>query len=791
MGEDLMFYNAKEIKTYIAENHEKCPKRTIGSIDLLIFLKNTDPEGFANALWKLELSDEACMTGLEAIHTDHINSLTPEDILNDYTYTTELYNSFDQLDDLINAQEEEVDMTQILQFFLRHSETSAGLFLNKAKEGVVLDEFNKEVRAFIDRASGDEGAGDNKVRIDYSHSTDVAPYAAPQAAPSAESEKEEGIDPTEFLVDMLAQAKDTPYDAVIGRADETAAMVQILLRKEKRNPLIVGEAGVGKTAIVHALVQKMVDGDVPKDIALKPVFSLDVATLLAGTSLRGQFEERLKAVLDYAQEQDAILFIDEMHTVMEEGEMADMLKPYLSHPSKPISVIGATTYQESKAIMKDSAMARRMGKVTVNEPSAELAIEMVQGKREQYQNFHAGIQLDDSAIIAAVEETSRHMHESFLPDKAFSIIDSAMATRRAGLVPEGCDADLITERDIYAQLSRDLGREIGPIESPAVKAKLMGLKACFNAAVINQEEAIDALSKRVRNSGSNLFASTRKSKTLGSFMFAGPTGVGKTELTRQLAKEMGIPLLKYDMSEFSDKSSVKRLTGADPSYIGYENGGQLVNDIRQNPSCVLLLDEIEKADPSIFKLLLQILDDAVLTDGQGKKANFQNVYVVMTTNAGANIKEIRSIGFKPETKTVENQKLKLIKDLFSEEFVGRLDGVIDFNDITDMDDVLKILDIYLQPQLDDLAAKDITVDFKQEAKTFIAQKCLDAKLGVRPLKIALETYFQSPLVDAFCSEALKAGDDVVINGPLNDNTDALNVQFEGPKLKRLAAPVVK
>jgi ATP-dependent Clp protease ATP-binding subunit ClpA len=787
MGEDLMFYSAKEIKTYIAENHEKCPKKTIGSIDLLIFLKNTDPEGFANALWKLELSDEACMAGLEAIHTTHMNSLTLEDIPQEYTFTAELYNSFAQLDDSINNQQEELDMPQILQFFLSHPKTSAGMFLNYAKEGVMLDEFNEEVEALIDRVSQGEELDDGKVTMTYNYSKAIAPYIAP----STEEDEQEGIDPTEFLVDMLAQAKDTPYDAVIGREDETAAMVQILLRKEKRNPLIVGEAGVGKTAIVHALVQNMVNGDVPKDIASKPVFSLDVTTMLAGTSLRGQFEERLNAGREYAQEDGAILLIADRHTVMEEGEMANMLKPYMSHPSIPVSIIGATTFKESKTIMKDTAMARRMGKVTVNEPSAELAIEMVQGKREQYQNFHANIQLDDSAIIAAVEETSRHIHDSFLPDKAFSIIDSAMATRRAGIVPEGCDADLITERDIYAQLSRDLGREIGPVESPAVKAKLMGLKACFNAAVINQEEAIDALSKRVRNSGSNLFASTRKSKTLGSFMFAGPTGVGKTELTKQLAEEMGVPLVRYNMSEFSDRSAVNRLTGSDPGYIGYDEGGQLVNDIRQNPSCVLLLDEIEKADDSIFKVLLQIMDDAVLTDGQGNKASFQNVYVVMTSNVGANIKEIQSIGFQSETETVSDQKIKLIESLFSKEFVGRLDGVIDFNDITEMDDVLKILDIHLQPQLDDLAAKDITVDFKQAAKEFIAQKCLDAKLGVRPLKIALETYFQSPLVDAFCSEALKAGDNVVIHGPLNDNTDALHIKCEGPKQKRLAAPVCK
>tara|TARA_R110002124_G_scaffold149220_1_gene315256 strand:+ start:427418 stop:429787 length:2370 start_codon:yes stop_codon:yes gene_type:complete len=786
MVEDLMFYNSKEIKTYIAENHHKCPKKTFGSMDFLILLKNTDPEAFSNALWSLEIDDEACIAGLENIHMTYMNGLEGKNTPKDYTYTAEFYNAFDALDSAIDASEDDFDMVQILQFFLKNTQMTAGMFLNYAKEGVVLDEFDEAVEKIIDRAGGRESYGTDHVTMPYNYSKEVTPYIAPKT--ESVKEEKDSIDPTEFLVDMLAQAKETPYDPVIGRADETAAMVQILLRKEKRNPLIVGEAGVGKTAIVHALVQNIVNGDIPEDLASKPVFSLDIATMLADTSLRGQFEDRLKAVLDYAQDQEAILFIDEMHTVMQTGEMANMLKPYMSHPSKPISIIGATTFKEAKAIMKDAAMERRMGKVKVDEPSAELAVKMVEGKREQYQKFHAGIKLDDSAIAAAVEETSRHMHESFLPDKAFSIIDSAMAARRAGFLPEGGEKDIVTERDIYAQLSRDLGREIGPIESPAVKAKLMSLKACFNAAVINQEEAIDALSKRVRNSGSNLFASTRKSKTLGSFMFAGPTGVGKTELSSQLAQEMGIPLVRYNMSEFSDKSSVNRLTGSDPGYIGYEEGGQLVNDIRQNPSCVLLLDEIEKADPSIFKILLQIFDDASLTDGQGNKASFQNVYVVMTSNIGVDIKEVHSIGFKSNTETVGDQKLKLIESLFSKEFVGRLDGVIDFNDITEMDDVLKILDIHLQPQLDDLAAKEITVDFKQAAKEFIAQKCIDRKLGVRPLKGALETYFQSPLVDAFCGEALKAGDNVIIRGPLNDNEDALNIKFEGPKQKRLPAP---
>jgi ATP-dependent Clp protease ATP-binding subunit ClpA len=789
-----VFSNVVEVEDFIAQNFEICPSPVFSSIDFLIVLNQMHPSAFDEALFNLHINDEDFSNFLENAHQAILTTHDAENPATDFDFTDEFRDFTDALENAMDVEDHSFDYTQLLSFFIQYQNTVAGVVLSFAKEGHLWElDFAKAHELIV----GNEEAAQQQAQYyaEKTQETSMGNQFPAKRENTSEAVVEEPQTGLSALTDLTAQAKDVHFDPVIGRDSEIDVAVQVLLRKEKRNPIFIGEAGVGKTAAVYGLVKRIADGEVPEDLKGKQVLSLDIASLIAGTSHRGEFEEKLKNVLEHVKKTEAILFIDEIHTMVGAGsssgslDMANILKPYMSDAINPICVMGATTFQGFKKLEKDSALERRMGKVTVSEPSPELAVDMIKGKRDAYVAHHGGLELTDAAIELAVEQTHRHIHDLHLPDKAFSVIDSALAAQRAGIVPPSGKAGVVDTADIYAQISKDLGREVGALDNPEIKQKLLSLSDRFNAVVINQESAIEQVSKRVRNSGTNLFASARKNKTLGSFMFVGPTGVGKTELTKQLAEELNIPLIRYDMSEFSEQASVKRLIGADPSFVGYEDGGQLVNDIRKNPSCVLLLDEIEKAHSSVYKVLLQIMDDAKLKDGQGRVANFQNCYVVMTSNIGASVEEIRGIGFAAETKTVETQRLDLIKQVFSPEFVGRLDEAVDFNDLTEMKDFMKIIDVHLAPQIEDLKAHDINVEFNDNAKEYIVNKCLKEKLGARPIKKALETYFQTPISEAFCAEAFNAGDTITVSAPKNDNDgESLDFAYTKPKQLRLGAP---
>ena len=789
-----VFNDIVEVEDFIKHNFEICPSPEFSSLDFLVLMNQMHPAAFDEALFNLNINEDDFLAFLEKAHEYIVETHDKENPATEFDFTDEFRDFNDALENAMDIEDHSFDFTQILSFFIQYQNTAAGVVLSFAKEGQLWEiDFAKAHDLIV----GNEEAARQQAQYYAENRQETA--MGNQFPARRENTQETSVEQQQTdlsaLTDLTAQAKEVTFDPVIGRDGEIDSAVQVLLRKEKRNPVFIGEAGVGKTAAVYGLVKRIADGDVPEGLKDKQVLSLDIASLIAGTSHRGEFEQKLKDVLEHVKKTEAILFIDEIHAMVGAGsasgslDMANILKPYMSDAINPICVMGATTFDGFKKLEKDSALERRMGKVTVNEPSPALAIEMIKGKRDAYVAHHGGLELTDAAIELAVEQTHQHIHDLCLPDKAFAVIDSALAAQRAGKVPSSGKAGVVDSADIYAQISKDLGREIGALDNPEIKQKLLSLSDRFNAVVINQETAVEQVSKRVRNSGTNLFASARKNKTLGSFMFVGPTGVGKTELTKQLAAELDIPLIRYDMSEFSEQASVKRLIGADPSYVGYEDGGQLVNDIRKNPSCVLLLDEIEKAHSSVYKILLQIMDDAKLKDGQGRVANFQNCYVVMTSNIGATIEEVRGIGFAAETKTVESQRLDLIKQVFSPEFVGRLDEAVDFNDLSEMKDFMKIIDVHLAPQIEDLKAHNINVAFNDNAKEYIVNKCLKEKLGARPIKKAIETYFQTPVSEAFCAEAFKAGDTIVVSAPENDNAgDGLTFEYKGPEMLRLGAP---
>lgn len=812
----IEFYDVADVEKYMEDHFDTCPNENPTSLDLLVMLSQMHPNDFSQALFDLDIEEESFNAFLETVLGAVISNNKDAGIEPDVgqlEFTDELRGCFDAIEhsmaqnpaQLLDGEERGFNVTDILNFTLKNSDSMAGILLDHAQKGL-LDELKLEdLEEAWSKPSVRGGINDFEaifMSSIFGMGADPSQkkpgnWMAVVGGGAQQPEEEAGPDDaSNFLKNITAEAKESGFEAVIGRDTEISQAVRTLLRKEKRNPIFVGSAGVGKTSIAYAIAQKVADGDVPEELQGRDIVSMDLAAMVAGAKYRGDFEKRIKNVLEHVKKTNAILFIDEIHMICGAGaasgaekmDASNILKTYLSDQKNPISVMGATTFDEFKILEKDGALERRISKLVINEPSNELAMTMIEGKRAAYEAHHSGVKLSDEAIVAAVEYSARHIHDRCLPDKALDILDSALAAQRDGFVPESGTKGVIGESDVVAQLSRQLGRDIGVINDPKMKEKLATMTERFNAAVINQKQAINKVVDRVMNSEAGLFADARKNKTLGAFMFAGKTGVGKTELSQQLAKELGVPLIRYDMSEYQEATAYKRLTGADPGYVGYDEGGQLVNDIRENPSCVLLLDEIEKAHPSVYKVLLQVLDNAKIKDGQGRVADFQNVYVVMTSNIGATLEEIRGIGFNAKSTTVETQRADMIKQVFSPEFVGRMDDIVEFNDLDNVEDFVKILDIHLQPQIDGLKDKGIKVKFDQSAKEFIADVAMEQKLGARPAKKAIEDYFQKPLVKAFCEGALGEGYSVTVKAPKNDNDEALDIRYRKPAQKRLPAP---
>ena len=565
---------------------------------------------------------------------------------------------------------------------------------------------------------------------------------------SNEGEKEEadskGSPLDQFTQNLNQLARDGKIDPLIGRELEVERVIQILCRRRKNNPLLVGEAGVGKTAIAEGLAWRITQDDVPEVLAKSVVYSLDMGALLAGTKYRGDFEQRLKGVLKQLKDQpNAILFIDEIHTLIGAGaasggtlDASNLLKPALG--SGAMKCIGATTFTEYRGIFeKDAALSRRFQKVDVVEPSVEQTIEILKGLKSRFEDHHS-VKYALGALQAAAELSAKFINDRHLPDKAIDVIDEAGAAQR--ILPKNKQKKTITRaevEDIVAKIAR-----IPPASvSSDDRAKLKSLDRDLNSVVFGQEPAIEALAAAIKMARSGL---GRPDKPIGSFLFSGPTGVGKTEVARQLAYILGIDLIRFDMSEYMERHAVSRLIGAPPGYVGFDQGGLLTEAIAKKPHAVLLMDEIEKAHPDVFNVLLQVMDHGTLTDNNGRKADFRNVIIVMTTNAGAETMNKATIGFT--TAREQGDEMVDIKRMFTPEFRNRLDAIVSFRAL-DEEIILRVVDKFLLQLETQLNEKKVEVTFTDNLRKHLAKKGFDPLMGARPMQRLIQDTIRRALAD--------------------------------------------
>ena len=547
-----------------------------------------------------------------------------------------------------------------------------------------------------------------------------------------------------FAVNLNEQARQGRIDPLIGRADEIERTMKILCRRRKNNPLFVGEAGVGKTALAEGLAKRIVDHEVPDALAECTVYSLDMGALLAGTKYRGDFEKRLKTVLkDLSKDPGSILFIDEIHTIIGAGaasggvmDASNLIKPVLA--SGELKCIGSTTYQEYRGIFeKDRALSRRFQKIDVGEPSVPETVQILRGLRTQYEQHH-NVRYTNAALSAAAELSARYINERFLPDKAIDVIDEAGAAQR--VLPPSKRKKVIGVGDVEQVVAR-IARIPPKQVSSTVMEKLRTLDRNLKMTVFGQDGAIDTLTAAIKMARSGLGPQTRP---IGSFLFAGPTGVGKTELSRQLALALGIELIRFDMSEYMERHTVSRLIGAPPGYVGFDQGGLLTEAINKHPHAVLLLDEIEKAHPDVFNLLLQVMDHGALTDNNGRKADFRNVVIIMTTNAGAEMTARASVGFTKQDHSTDD--MEAINRLFAPEFRNRLDGVVRFHGLTP-ETISSVVDKFIIELEGQLEGRRVTIDVDEDARAWLAQHGYDAKMGARPMGRLIQDRIRRALAD--------------------------------------------
>ena len=559
------------------------------------------------------------------------------------------------------------------------------------------------------------------------------------------------------LNELAAQGK---IDPLIGRRPEIQRTIQILCRRRKNNPLFVGEAGVGKTALAEGLAKLIVEGEVPEVLLNSTIYSLDLGALVAGTKYRGDFEKRFKAVLaQLKREQGAILFIDEIHTIIGAGaasggvmDASNLMKPMLA--SGELKCIGSTTFQEYRGIFeKDHALTRRFQKVDINEPSIEETIHILKGLKPRFEEHH-GVKYSPRSLRTAAELAERYINDRHLPDKAVDVIDEAGAGQR--LLPPSRRKKTIGVAEIervIAQMARIPEKSV----SASDKETLRTLERDLKMVVYGQDPAIETLSAAIKMSRSGLGS---EDKPIGSFLFAGPTGVGKTEVTRQLARIMGLELVRFDMSEYMERHTVSRLIGAPPGYVGYDQGGLLTEAITRNPHVVLLLDEIEKAHPDVFNILLQVMDHGTLTDNKGRKADFRNLVLVMTTNAGAQEMSRPSIGFTRQDHS--SDAMEAIKRLFTPEFRNRLDAVVQFKAL-DPTVIVKVVDKFIFELEAQLHEQHVTVEVDESARLWLAEHGYDPKMGARPMERVIQQYVKKPLADELLFGQLTHGGHLVIH----------------------------
>jgi ATP-dependent Clp protease ATP-binding subunit ClpA len=586
----------------------------------------------------------------------------------------------------------------------------------------------------------------------------------------------------EFASNLNDLALAGKIDPLVGRADEVERTIQVLCRRRKNNPLYVGEAGVGKTALAEGLAKRIVEGDVPEVLHDAVIYALDLGALVAGTKYRGDFEKRLKAVLAQLKKHPgAILFIDEIHTIIGAGsasggtmDASNLIKPVLA--SGELRCIGSTTFQEYRGIFeKDRALARRFQKIDIVEPTVGETVEILQGLKPKYEQHH-GVTYADDALQAAVDLSVKHIGDRLLPDKAIDVIDEAGARQR--LLPEGVRKQLIDVEEIetiVAKMARIPTKQV----SASDKDVLKNLERNLKMVIFGQDPAIDTLTSAIKLARSGL---ANPDKPIGNFLFAGPTGVGKTEVTRQLALQLGIELVRFDMSEYMESHSVSRLIGAPPGYVGFDQGGLLTEKIVKTPHCVLLLDEVEKAHPDIFNILLQVMDRGVLTDTNGREANFKNVVLVMTTNAGAAQAARRSIGFTRQDHSTD--AMEAIRRGFTPEFRNRLDAVVQFQPLA-FEHILRVVDKFLIELEVQLHEKNVTLGATPAARDWLAQHGFDPLMGARPMARVIQEKIKRPLADELLFGKLLGGGRVNID--VRDDELVVETQSEPEKLLPVTA----
>jgi ATP-dependent Clp protease ATP-binding subunit ClpA len=582
-----------------------------------------------------------------------------------------------------------------------------------------------------------------------------------------------------YCVDLNAKARKGDVDPLIGRSGEVERCIQVLCRRRKNNPLLVGDPGVGKTAIAEGLARKIVNGDTPEVLSNTTIYSLDMGALLAGTRYRGDFEERLKAVVTELEEhEDAVLFIDEIHTVIGAGatsggamDASNLLKPALQ--GGKLRTMGSTTYKEFRQhFEKDRALSRRFQKIDVNEPSVPDTIKILKGLKPYFEEHH-GVKYTAEAVKTAVELSARYINDRKLPDKAIDVIDEAGAAQH--LLPDSKRRKTIGPKeieDIVAKIARIPPKNVSKSDAEVLK----DLEKSLKRVVFGQDNAIVALSSAIKLARAGL---REPEKPIGNYLFAGPTGVGKTEVAKQLADTLGVELLRFDMSEYMEKHAVSRLIGAPPGYVGFDQGGQLTDGVDQHPHCVLLLDEIEKAHPDVYNILLQVMDHGTLTDHNGRTVDFRNVILIMTSNAGAAEQAKAAIGFGRDRR--EGEDTAAIERTFTPEFRNRLDAVISFQPLP-KEVILQVVEKFVLQLEAQLLDRNVTIELTRPAAEWLADRGYDDKMGARPLGRVIQEHIKKPLAEELLFGKLQKGG--VVRVAVKDGD--LDLQLSGPEKRRIS-----
>ncbi len=651
-----------------------------------------------------------------------------------------------------SSEKKEATGANVLAAIFSEKESQAVFFLNKQQ--ITRLDIVDYISHGISKNPGEEEADDEELG-------------------AAEAEQESSRSPLEsYATNLNEMARKGRIDPLIGRKQELERTMQVLCRRRKNNPLFVGEAGVGKTALAEGLAKRVVDGEVPEVLKDATVHSLDMGALLAGTKYRGDFEKRLKAVLaQLKREKNSVLFIDEIHTIIGAGaasggamDASNLIKPVLA--SGELKCIGSTTYQEYRGIFeKDHALARRFQKIDVPEPTADETFQILEGLKSRFESHHS-VRYTKQALKTAADLSARYIQERHLPDKAIDVIDEAGAQQR--LKPASKRKKTVGVKDIEGVVA-NMARIPPKTVSSSDKESLRNLERDLKLMIYGQDEAISTLSTAIKMARSGLGQDQRP---IGSFLFSGPTGVGKTEVTRQLSRVLGIELVRFDMSEYMERHTVSRLIGAPPGYVGFDQGGLLTEAITKHPHAVLLLDEIEKAHPEVFNLLLQVMDHGTLTDNNGRKADFRNVIIVMTTNAGAEQLAKPSIGFAPQDHTTDS--LEAVKKMFSPEFRNRLDGIIQFKPL-ESDTIKHVVEKFIMELEAQLEEKGVTLDVDETAKAWLAKRGYDPAMGARPMARVIKEHIKKSLAEELLFGRLEGGGHVTVT----EQNDELAFEFEG------------